>query len=61
MRTIVKVEIQTYQISYMAGVLYMESKNIAIRMGILCGSRTQQSNGYMNGKHRNAELDSNKR
>ena len=35
MRTIVKVEIQTYQITYMSGVLYMEPGSIAIRMGIL--------------------------
>ena len=30
MKAIIKVDIQTYQIIYMVGVLYMDSKDIAL-------------------------------
>jgi len=58
MKTIVKVEIQTYQITYMAGVLYMESEGIAIGMGIL---EIWKRNTAKQCVHRMAELDRNKK
>ena len=47
MNTIVKVNIQTYQITYKVRVLYMESESIAIRTGTLeVWIGTQQGNEY---------------
>ena len=47
MNTIVKVNIQTYQITYKVRVLYMESESIAIRTGTLeVQIGTQQGNEY---------------
>ena len=61
MKTIIKVNIQTCQITYMVGVLYMESEDIAL-VGISeVQAGTQQGNEYRNEKHRNAMLDRNKK
>jgi len=47
MKTIIKVDIQTCQITYKVRVLYMESEIIVIRTGTLeVQIRTQQGNEY---------------
>ena len=61
MKTIIKVEIRTYQITYMVGVLYMESGSRALVRDIRGVKRTQQGNVHMNKKHRNAEMERNKK
>ena len=59
MKTIIKVEIRTYQITYMVGVLYTELES---RAGYQkCERETQQGNVYMNKRHRNADTDRNKK